>query len=252
MSPKELSSSQEDYLEAILAIAAEKGSAKVSDIAAMKGVSLPSVSSAVERLVRMGLVHHDSYGAVELTRAGKRAAEAVAKRHVLLERFLTDILLVSPDKAEEDACTMEHHLSQETVKAVMGFFRFLESQPDGGREWLAKLHGSISSGGDDDVFLGDTLNRIHPGECARVKRIAGNDDLRRRLIEMGITGGARLRVKRVAPLGDPMAVEVGGTSISLRKSEASQIVVERLGGRRHHGRGIGFGRKGAGGRWTND
>jgi DtxR family Mn-dependent transcriptional regulator len=246
MSAKDLSSSQEDYLEAILAIAAEKGSAKVSDIAAMKGVSLPSVSSAVERLVRMGLVSHDSYGAVELTKAGKRVAEAVAKRHVLLERFLTDVLLVNPERAEEDACTMEHDLSQETVKAIMGLFRFLESQPDGGRGWLAALHGSLSSGGDDDIFLGDTLNRVRPGECARVKRVAGTDDLRRRLIEMGITAGARLLVKRVAPLGDPMAVEVGGTSISLRKSEASQIVVERCDGNgRGRGRGAGFRRRGS-------
>lgn len=243
-----LSSSQEDYLEVILQLAAEKDAASISEIAERKGVSMPSATAAVARLVKLGLADHDSYGKVELTKAGKRVAQAIAKRHVLLERFLTDILLVDRDIAEEDACTIEHDLSPATIKALMAFFDFLEGLPDGGREWLAKLHRSISKGGDEDIFLGDTLNRMEPGECVKVVRIVGSADLRRRLIEMGITKGAKLYVQRVAPLGDPMAVEVGGTSISLRKSEASQIVVERCAGARGRGRGGGPRRRGGRGR----
>lgn len=243
-----LSESQEDYLEVILSIVAEEGAATISDIAGRKGVSLPSATAAVGRLAKLGLVEHDNYGKVELTRAGSRAAKSIAMRHVLLERFLTDVLLVDPSVAEEDACTIEHHLSSETIKSIMAFFDFLEGLPDGGREWLATLHRSISKEGDVEVFLGDTLNRVEPGGCARVVRVAGSSDLRRRLIEMGVTKGVRLRVQRVAPLGDPMAVEVGGSSISLRKSEASQIVVERCPGRRRRGRAGGYGRRGGRGR----
>jgi DtxR family Mn-dependent transcriptional regulator len=236
-----LSESQEDYLEVILSIVAEEGAASISDIAGRKGVSMPSATAAVGRLAKLGLVEHDSYGKVELTRAGRRAAKSIASRHVLLERFLTDVLLVDPAVAEDDACTIEHHLSSETIKSIMAFFDFLEGLPDGGREWLATLHRSISKEGDVEVFLGDTLNRVEPGGCARVVRVAGSPDLRRRLIEMGITKGSRLCVQRVAPLGDPMAIEVGGSSLSLRKSEASQIVVERCPGGR--GRGMGHGRR---------
>jgi len=243
-----LSESQEDYLEVILSIVAEEGAASISDIAGRKGVSLPSATAAVSKLAKLGLVEHDSYGKVELTRAGGRAARSIARRHVLLERFLTDVLLVDPSVAEEDACTIEHHLSSETIKSIMAFFDFLEGMPDGGRQWLATLHKSISKEGDVEVFLGDTLNRVEPGGCARVVRVAGSSDLRRRLIEMGVTKGARLRVQRVAPLGDPMAVEVGGSSISLRKSEASQIVVERCPIGRGRGMGYGMGRGGRGGR----
>jgi DtxR family Mn-dependent transcriptional regulator len=243
-----LSESQEDYLEVILSIVAEEDAATISDIAERKGVSMPSATAAVGRLSKLGLVEHDSYGKVGLTRAGRRAAKSIASRHVLLERFLTDVLLVDPAVAEEDACTIEHHLSSETIKSIMAFFDFLEGLPDGGREWLATLHRSISKEGDVEVFLGDTLNRVEPGGCARVVRVAGTSDLRRRLIEMGITKGVRVRVQRVAPLGDPMAVEVGGSSISLRKSEASQIVVERCPAGRGRGRGMGRGRRGGRGR----
>ncbi len=240
----DLSSSQEDYLEVILSIAAEKGDVSISDIAERKGVSMPSATSAVSRLVAMGLAEHDSYGKVGLTRAGRRTAQAIARRHVLLERFLTDILLVDPRTAEEDACTIEHHLSPATIKSFIAFFDFLEGLPDGGREWLAGLHRSISRKGEDEIYLGDTLNRVEPGGCVRVVRVAGSADLRRRLIEMGIGAGAELYVQRVAPLGDPMAVEVGGASISLRKSEAMHVVVERCHGAGGRGRRFGFRRRG--------
>jgi DtxR family Mn-dependent transcriptional regulator len=239
-----LSESQEDYLEVILSIVAEEGAASISDIAGRKGVSMPSATAAVGRLAKLGLAEHDSYGKVELTRAGRRTAKSIARRHVLLERFLTDVLLVDPAVAEEDACTIEHHLSSETIKSIMAFFDFLGGLPDGGREWLATLHRSISKKGDEELFLGDTLNRVEPGEHTRVVRIVGPADLKRRLIEMGITKGSPLYVQRVAPLGDPMAVEVGGTSISLRKNEASQIVVERCAAPRGRGRGGRHGRRG--------
>ncbi|MFH1830662.1 MAG: DtxR family transcriptional regulator [Pseudomonadota bacterium] len=239
-SPQDLSSSQEDYLETILAIAHTKGEVSISEIASQKGVSLPSAHSAVGKLATLGLVSHDTYGKVELTPVGKQAAQAIAKRHVLLERFLTDVLLVNPDIAEKDACSIEHHLSPATIKALVSLFDFLEGLPDGGRHWLGELHRNISSKREKPLGISDTLNRIAPGETVNVIKIMGTADLRRHLIEMGITAGCELYVQRVAPLGDPMAVDVNGISLSLRKQEASQIVVEKTHGARGRSRRRGL------------
>ncbi len=115
---RSLSQSQEDYLEAILAISGAGAAVGMRAIAARLGVSMPSANSAVARLSRMGLVNHGRYDYVELTREGKRLASAVASRHALLKRFLTEVLRVPELIAEEDACSIEHHLSTETVKAV--------------------------------------------------------------------------------------------------------------------------------------
>lgn len=131
-----LSPSQEDYLETIFQIADSKGVVRVRDIAAGKNVSMPSVNGALKRLVRQDLVRHDRYDYVELTARGKRVASRLYERHVLLRRFLTDILRVDAKTADSDACTIEHHVSPTTIKALLRFFQSLDDRPDGGRRLL--------------------------------------------------------------------------------------------------------------------
>ena len=72
-----------------------------------------------------------------------------------------------------------------------------------------------------------TLNHLKPGEQARVLRCLGDGAVFQRLCEMGFVPGVALRVVRYAPFGDPMQVEVHGYHLSLRKSEASMVEVER-------------------------
>lgn len=72
-----------------------------------------------------------------------------------------------------------------------------------------------------------TLNEIKIGERAVVKGIAGRGLLRRRLIDMGITNGCVLYVRKYAPLGDPIEITVRGYELSIRKSEAQMIEVEK-------------------------
>ncbi len=68
-----------------------------------------------------------------------------------------------------------------------------------------------------------TLDALSVGQTGRIAAVAGAPDVRRRLLEMGLTPGTRVRVVRFAPLGDPMDVEVRGYHLSLRKQEASQV-----------------------------
>ena len=73
-----------------------------------------------------------------------------------------------------------------------------------------------------------TLDELKPGEHARVHSSIGDGAVLQRLCEMGFVPGVALRVVRYAPLGDPMQVELFGYHVSLRKSEASLIRVERI------------------------
>ena len=70
------------------------------------------------------------------------------------------------------------------------------------------------------------LNDIRVGETAVVIKILGEGALRRRLLDMGITKGVKVLVRKLAPLGDPMQIHVRGYELSLRQSEAERIVVE--------------------------
>jgi ferrous iron transport protein A len=68
------------------------------------------------------------------------------------------------------------------------------------------------------------------GQLARISRVEGNGATRQRLLDMGVTRGAVVRVKRVAPLGDPIEVSIKGYDLAIRKGEARAIRVEPLGG----------------------
>ncbi len=74
-----------------------------------------------------------------------------------------------------------------------------------------------------------TLDRIPPGGKVRVVGFSGDGELRKRIAELGLTKGAVVEVERVAPLGDPMDIRVRGYHLSLRKEEASGVVVEEAG-----------------------
>lgn len=71
-----------------------------------------------------------------------------------------------------------------------------------------------------------TLKQVKAGERVRVVRVAGEGALRQRILDMGLTKGAEVTVRKVAPLGDPLELTVRGYELSLRKREAACIVVE--------------------------
>lgn len=73
-----------------------------------------------------------------------------------------------------------------------------------------------------------TLNEVKPGNSARVARLTGEGPVKRRIMDMGITKGVEVTVRKVAPLGDPIEVTVRGYELSLRRDEAAKIETEAI------------------------
>ena len=71
-----------------------------------------------------------------------------------------------------------------------------------------------------------TLKEVHVGETGKVQKLTGEGPVKRRIMDMGITKGVEIYVRKVAPLGDPVEVTVRGYELSLRKADAEMIVVE--------------------------
>ncbi len=71
-----------------------------------------------------------------------------------------------------------------------------------------------------------TLREVNPGETVCVVRIDGGGAVKRRIMDMGITKGVTVYVRKVAPLGDPVEVTVRGYELSLRKADAEMVIVE--------------------------
>ena len=122
-----LSPAMEDYLEAIFKVQQHRKAVRVKDIAKLKGVSLPSVNSALTTLVRKKLVIHDKYDYVELSELGEAIAQRIDQKHKILRKFFVKFLGLDEDTAEKDACKMEHGLSSETLNRLVSFMDYIQT-----------------------------------------------------------------------------------------------------------------------------
>lgn len=112
----------EDYVEAVAEIIDEKGACRAVDLARQFQVSHVTVNRTVGRLQRDGYVKTEPYGPIELTPAGRRLAAAAARRHEIVLEFLI-ALGVSEPTAQVDSEGIEHHVSDETLKAMRAFVK---------------------------------------------------------------------------------------------------------------------------------
>lgn len=71
-----------------------------------------------------------------------------------------------------------------------------------------------------------TLDQFKIGETGLIKKVEGDGRIRRRLFDMGVTPGAKVYLRKVAPLGDPLEVTIRGYELTLRKSEAELVILE--------------------------
>ncbi len=109
--------SGEMYLESILRLSKESPYVRAIDISAFMGYSKPSVSRAIGLLRDRGYIRVDDGGAIELTDSGRRIAENIFDRHQTLTKVLI-YLGVDEETASEDACRMEHYISETSFRAI--------------------------------------------------------------------------------------------------------------------------------------
>lgn len=126
---KKLSSNMEDYLEAIGSLSRKKKVVRVKDLAKSLNVKTSSVNNALATLSKAGLIVHERYGYIELTKEGESLARQIQARHNVLIKFLTEILKISPQIAVEDACRMEHSISPQTFEKLREFIKFIDKFP---------------------------------------------------------------------------------------------------------------------------
>jgi DtxR family Mn-dependent transcriptional regulator len=117
----QVSPSLEDYLEELLALYEEYEKIRVTDLAAKMKVAKSSVNQAVNKLVELKMLEHETYGPLILTDLGLERAGKVRERHRILQQFLAEILGIAPEIAAEDACRIEHYISQVTMERFVAY-----------------------------------------------------------------------------------------------------------------------------------
>ena len=123
---KKLTQSQEDYLETIYVETQKNGFAKVTDIAKILDVKKASVTGALSSLKEKGLINYAPYCPITLTKEGIKTAEKILLRHEVMTNFFKNILHLSQEEAAQNACRMEHIMSEEMFKRIHTFSHFIQ------------------------------------------------------------------------------------------------------------------------------
>ena len=111
----EISSSLEDYIEAVYNIYLAQNKVKAIDVSRKLNVSRASVTEALQRLEQTGLINYGHYGTLSITEEGIKKAKEIVKKHQVLSLFFEKILGVNHELAEETACKIEHVIGDEIL-----------------------------------------------------------------------------------------------------------------------------------------
>ncbi|WP_418391955.1 metal-dependent transcriptional regulator, partial [Victivallis lenta] len=139
MSNNVISSSLEDYLEAIAEIIENKGHAHTKDIAERLRVKMPSVTNALQALSARGLINYQSHSPVVLTSRGAEMAAVIRHRHTVLKGFFSGLLKLDSKKADETACRIEHVIGETVLSRIVLLVEAIAEREDCAplREYLA-------------------------------------------------------------------------------------------------------------------
>jgi len=134
----------EEYVETIYILEKREGRAQTGMISTEMGVKPPSVTEMLQKLQEQDLVHYETYTGATLTEKGRRMAKSLMKKHRVIADFL-EIIGVAQDQAELDACQIEHHVSDGTVRQLEKFVHFVHDAPDTPR-WVKHFHHFCRTG----------------------------------------------------------------------------------------------------------
>ncbi|MBC2713188.1 MAG: metal-dependent transcriptional regulator [Desulfosarcina sp.] len=246
---KRLSANMEDYLETIYHIVSEKKAARAKDIAVRMAVNSASVTGALRLLAEKGHINYAPYDVITLTPGGEILARDIVRRHEILKDFLTKVLDVDEQEADDNACKMEHAVSPVIIDRLVRFVEFIQICPRGGEEWiggfrqfcekddtLSGCENAISKCLDDlkkrqkqfqeakrEII---TLESLKSGQVARLIRVKGKGTIVDRLRELSITPGSIIELEDVETSNDRINIKVRGYHLSLRKDDFSKIELE--------------------------
>jgi DtxR family Mn-dependent transcriptional regulator len=214
----------DEYLEAILDLAGEDGKAKTGDIAARLNITPASVTEVMQRLDREGLVAYEAYRGVSLTRRGLSRAHSVKRKHRLLEVFLSKVLRIDGKKVHEEACKMEHAISDETEEAICRLLGGPKECPHG-----SPIPECASKSEDCDACISEgrtvPLTTLKPGRKALIATIKGGRAVVERLSDLGLTPGTMVTLVRAAPLKGPVEVCARCCNLAIGRGIAEKILV---------------------------
>lgn len=134
-----LTPSQEDYLETIYVLVKKNNCAKVTDIARVLEVKKASVTGALSSLLEKNLINYAPYSPITLTPKGELAAKQILIKHQVMTSFFQNILQLDEEEAVENACKMEHIMSEKLFDRIHAFSHFIDNYSQSNQDFKNNL-----------------------------------------------------------------------------------------------------------------
>jgi len=216
----------EQYLKAIYNLTEEGGTAKTTDIAELIGVAPASVTEMLHKLADKKYVKHESYKGAVLTGKGRKVARKIARKHRLLERFLNDVVGVRGKSRHEQACKMEHALTDEAEHNLCKIMNHPVECPHGRR--IPKCEKKISCEQCADSSM--SLDEMKEGDTAIVSHLAcGDKDDLCEMLAIGFVPGSSVTVEKKVPMGGPIIVSLKGTKVAIARERGKLLHLSKAG-----------------------
>lgn len=210
----------EEYLEAILNMVSEGRVVLAARLAERLQVSPPTVTATLQRMARDRLIATSKHREIKLTEQGMKMAVSIVKRHRLAERLLTDVLKMPWHEAHQEACLLEHGISEKVIDKLYETLGKPQTCPHGNPIPVNDILPPIR---------GKPLDTISTGETVIVERISEEatrlEELMQYLGQANIKPGTAVTVKEVADYAGTMKVLVNKKEFSLGTKAASMVWV---------------------------
>jgi DtxR family Mn-dependent transcriptional regulator len=211
--------SVEDYLKVIYDLSRATGSATASEVAARLAVARASVSAMARRLTEQGLVAHEPYRGLRLTRAGQTVALRLLRRHRVLEAYLVTALRYTWDRVHDEAERLEHSASDELINRMAKAIGEPAVDPHGAP--IPTARGTVA----DPACR--SLGELAIGEEARIAKVEDDDgEMLRHLASLRLIPGASVRYLGQEPFGGSLTIRVGARTRRVTPSLASRVFVD--------------------------
>ncbi len=208
------------YLEAIYYISNEGEAVRSARLADWLSVSRPTVTVALRRMSRDGMVRLNARKEIELTARGRRMAESIVRRHRIMERWLTDGLGLDWVIADEEAARLEHAVSDVVEKRLYEVLGRPATCP----------HGNPIPGHSKTAPNEVRLTKLHEGARASITRVSEVAEREAPLLlaylhERKLVPGARIAVVEVDAVGRTLRVKAGARQVTLSQDTAAKLWV---------------------------
>ncbi|MHB0976950.1 MAG: metal-dependent transcriptional regulator [Candidatus Aquicultorales bacterium] len=211
----------EEYLETLYKLEQKESPVKQARIADALKLHPTTVGEMSKRLASKGLIVRGSDG-VSLTKVGQKIAVELVRRHRLSERFLVDVLGLPWDRAHDEACKLEHALSEDVTVSLERFLDNPASCPHG--------HPIPDRDGKIPRLQERELSSLCAGEAGVILRVdEANGEMLAYLASLGLIPEVEIAVEEVAPFGGPLLIKVGAAKYALGKEVAAKITVTKHG-----------------------